>query len=345
MTGEERTILYSTKNGNADQRVDDAAMPFSSKDVLQAYERIKGHVVRTPLEKSFFLGDAHRSYFFKLESFQRAKSFKIRGALNKLMTLSEEERARGVAAVSSGNHGSSVSYGAALLGIDNVKIIVPETTPRSKIEKIEYFGAQALLMGKDYDEAHALGMRYINEHGLVNIDAYYDDPLVYAGQGTIALEILEQDPDIDTIVVPIGGGGLITGIAVAAKSVKPSIRIIGVQTEACPAMVRAYEDGVFYEEYPSTETICDALVGGIGKLSYQMLKDYVDGLLVVKEESIARAVGFMAKQEKYVLEGASCTTVAAVWEYPDIVAGKNVALVMSGANIDGELLTSLLDRY
>ena len=320
-------------------------MSFSYTDVVKAYGRIGGHIVKTPLERSFFLGDKQRSYFFKLESFQRAKSFKIRGALNKLMTLNEEERVRGIAAVSSGNHGSSVSYGAALLGIENVKVIVPETTPCAKVSKIEYFGAKALLMGKDYDEAHALGMRYINEHGLVNIDAYYADPLVYAGQGTIALEILEQNPAIDTIVVPIGGGGLITGIAVAAKSLKPGIRIVGVQTEACPAMVRAYEDGVFYEEYPATESICDALLGGIGKLSYQMLKDYVDELLVVKEASIAQAVSFMAKQEKYILEGASCTTIAAVWEHPERIGGTNIALIMSGANIDGELLADILNRY
>lgn len=214
-------------------------MSFSFKDVKDAYERIKNYVRKTPLEESYYLGDGTRKYFYKLESFQRAKSFKIRGALNKMMTLTEEEKERGIATVSSGNHGSSVSYAASILGIKNSKIIVPQSTPQSKIDKIKYFGAEVMLMGKNYDEAHTFGMTYIKENGLTYIDAYYSDPHIYAGQGTIAIEVLEQNEDIDTIVVPIGGGGLITGIAVAAKAIKPDVRIIGVQTEACPAMINS----------------------------------------------------------------------------------------------------------
>lgn len=320
-------------------------MSFNANDVKVAYERIKEHVVKTPLEKSFYLGDENSSYFFKLESAQRAKSFKIRGALNKMMTLTEEEINRGVAAISSGNHGSSVSYAASLLGIANVKVIVPESTPQSKIDKINYFGAEVMLMGKNYDEAHALGMDYITKHGLTYIDAYYSDPEIYAGQGTVAVEILEQNPDIDTIVVPVGGGGLITGIAVAAKAIKPDIRIIGVQTEACPAMIKAYEDNVFYEDYPSEESLCDALVGGIGKLSYEMARDYVDDFIAVSEESIAKALSFLAKEEKYIVEAASSTTVAAVMDHREQIGGKNIALVISGGNIDGELLTRILSQY
>lgn len=320
-------------------------MSFNANDVNVAYERIKGHVVKTPLEESFYLGDESRNYFFKLESAQRAKSFKIRGALNKMKTLTKEEIDRGVAAISSGNHGSSVSYAASLLGIANVKVIVPESTPQSKIDKINYFGAEVMLMGKNYDEAHALGMAYITKHRLTYIDAYYSDPEIYAGQGTVAIEILEQNPNIDTIVVPVGGGGLITGIAVAAKAIKPNIRIIGVQTEACPAMIKAYEDNVFYEDYPSEESLCDALVGGIGKLSYERAKDYVDDFIAVSEESIAKALSFLAKEEKYIVEAASSTTVAAVMDYRERIGGENIALVFSGGNIDGELLTRILSTY
>ena len=298
-------------------------MAFSYEDVKQAYERIEGLVCKTPLEESFYLGDGTRRYFFKLESFQKVKSFKIRGALN--------------------NHGCSVSYAAALLGIQNTKVIVPQTAPKSKVDRIRYFGAEVMQLGRDYDEAHALGMAYIEEHGLTYIDPYYDDPKIYGGQGTIAIEILEQNPDIDTIVVPIGGGGLITGIAVAAKAIKPDIRIVGVQTEACPAMIRSYADGVFYEEYPTTgETVCDALVGGVGKLSYELLKDYADDLIAVKEETIRRAVRHMIMEEKFVVEGASATTVAAVMENQERIGGKNIALVMSGGNIDGQLIAQLL---
>lgn len=321
-------------------------MSFGYKDVKEAYEAIKDYVRETPLEQSYYLGNDNQKVFFKLESCQRAKSFKIRGALNKMLSLTEEEKQRGVATISSGNHGSSVSYAASLLGIENAVVIVPETTPQSKVDKIKYFGATAMLMGANYDEAHALGMKYINEHGLTYIDAYYDDPKIYGGQGTIAIEILKQNPDIDTIIVPIGGGGMITGIAVAAKAIKPEIKIIGVQTEACPAMVASYKDNVFYEEYPITgDTVCDALVGGVGKLSYEILKDYVDEILVVKEEIIRKAVAFMIKEEKYIVEGGSSTTVAALMQYPEKFTGKNIALVMSGGNLDGKLMTEILKEF
>ena len=318
---------------------------FTAREVYDAYERIKNYIYKTPLEEPLYLGTEEQKYFFKLESTQTVKSFKIRGALNKMSTLTEEERQRGVATISSGNHGASVSYAAKLLGIKNAKIIVPETTPQAKVDKIKYYGADVMLMGSGYDEAHAMGMSYIEENGMTYIDAYYDDPKIYGGQGTVAVEILDQNPDIDTIVVPIGGGGLITGIAVAAKAIKPDIRIIGVQTEACPAMIRAYEDNVFYEEYPTTgDTICDALVGGVGKLSYDILKDYVDDLIEVKEATIKKAVKHMIKEEKFIVEGASATTVAAVMDDRERVAGKNIALVMSGGNIDGDLMVKLLNE-
>lgn len=319
-------------------------MSFNYNEVKEAYERIKDYVRKTPLEQSFYLGDGEREYFFKLESFQKVKSFKIRGALNKMMTLTPEEIERGVATISSGNHGSSVSYAASLLGIKNAKVIVPETTPQSKVDKIKYFGSEVMLMGKNYDEAHALGMKYIEENGMTYIDAYYDDPKIYGGQGTVAIEILDQNPDIDTIVVPIGGGGLITGIAVAAKAIKPDIRIVGVQTEACPAMIKSYEDGVFYDEYPCEDSLCDSLIGGIGALSYEMAKDYVDDFIAVSEETIAKAVAFMAREEKYIVEAGSCTTVAAVMDFRERIGGKNVALVLSGGNIDGAVLYELMGK-
>lgn len=320
-------------------------MAFGFQDVKEAYERISPYLRKTPLEESYYLGDGQRRYFFKLETFQRAKSFKIRGTLNKMLTLTPEERARGVATVSSGNHGSSVSYAASLLGIERAEIILPEPTPQSKIDKIRYFGGQVLLMGRNYDEAHALGLAHIQQNGMTYIDPYYDDPKIYAGQGTIAVEILQQDPAIDTIVVPIGGGALITGIAVAAKAIKPSVRVVGVQTAACPAMIRAYEDHRFYADYPSEASLCDALIGGIGALSYEMAKDVVDDFIAVSEESIGRAVSFMARREKYIVEAGSCTTVAAVTDCRERVGGQRVALVLSGGNIDGDLLFELMEKY
>ena len=316
---------------------------FTAKEVREAYERIQPYVYKTPLEESLYLGNEERKYYFKLECNQTVKSFKIRGALSKMTTLTQQQRKRGVATISSGNHGASVSYGARLLGVEKAVVIVPETTPKPKVDKIRFYGAEVLLLGANYDEAHKLGMEYIEKNGMTYIDAYYEDPKIYGGQGTVALEILEQRPEIDTIVVPIGGGGLITGIAVAAKDIRPDIRIIGVQTEACPAMIRALADQVFYEEYPVTgPTICDALVGGVGKLSYEILGDYVDDMIMVKEDTIKKAVKFMIKEEKYIVEGAGAATVAAVMDEPERVGGRHIALVMSGGNIDGDLMVELL---
>ena len=311
-------------------------------DILKARETIRPYARQTPLEQSFYLGDEDHKFYFKLESLQRARSFKIRGAVNKMLSLTEEERLRGVAAVSSGNHGSSVAYAAQLLGIDKAVIIVPECTPQSKIDKIRYFGAEVKLMGRNYDEAHALGMAYIRENGLTNIDSCHDDIKVYAGQGTVALEILEQEPEIDTIVVPIGGGGIATGVALAAKTVNPAIRVYGVQTEACPAMVASIADGVCYEEYPIGPTLCDALVGGVGALSYEMLPDLLDDILVVKEETVRRAAAFLLTEEKFVIEAGSATTVAAVWDHPEKFTGKKTALILTGGNIDGETIRKVL---
>lgn len=312
------------------------------QDILLAYERIKDHIVQTPLDPSLFLNTAEKQYYFKLECYQTVKSFKIRGALNKMLTLSDEQKEKGVATISSGNHGVSVSYAAKLLGIDQALVIVPETTPESKIARIEFFGATVVKMGKDYDEAYQLGLQRIHDEGQIYIDPYFDDPNIYAGQGTVAIEILTQNPDIDTIVVPVGGGGLITGVAIAAKAIKPSIRIIGVQTKACPAMVRALADHVFYADFPTERTICDALVGGIGKRAYEMAEICIDDLFVVSEEEIASATSFVLKKEKIMIEPSSATTVAVVQKYAKQIVGKQIALILSGGNISEELLKYLI---
>ena len=318
--------------------------PFTFDDVRAACDAIRPFVPVTPLVQSYCLGDAEQTFFFKLESLQRAKSFKIRGALNKMLSLTPEERERGVGAVSSGNHGSSVSYAASLLGIEKAVVIVPETTPTSKVEKIRHFGGEAKLMGQNYDEAHALGMAYIEANGLTNIDSCHEDVYVYAGQGTVAIEILEQNPDIDMIVVPIGGGGIATGVARAAKTLKPGIRVIGVQTAACPAMIASYRDGVCYEEYPTEPSVCDALVGGVGIRAYEMLKEYMDEILPVSESYIRKATAMMIGQEKLVVETSSAITAAAVMEYPERINGKNVALIMTGGNIDADRIAQLLEE-
>lgn len=318
---------------------------FDYNDVLSAYERIKKYIYKTPLEKSLYLSDEKTNYFLKLECLQTVKSFKLRGALSKITSLSEEEKRRGVVAISSGNHGAAVSYASSILGIDKVEIIAPTTTPQSKIDKIKYFGGKVVLVGENYDEAHTFGVEHINKNQMTNVDAYFNDPLVYAGQGTIAIEIFDQNPNIDTILVPIGGGGLVTGVAVAAKAIKPSVRIIGLQTEACPAMVKSLEDNIMYETFQTEPSICEALVGGIGELSFEMAKDFIDEIIVVKESYIAKAVSHMIKKEKIVAEPSSAICVAAVMQEKERIAGKNVALVISGGNISEELMVEILNKY
>ena len=320
-------------------------MKFTAQEVFEAYDRIKPYIPDTPHYESVHLGDGERRYFFKLECLQPVKSFKIRGALNKMLTLTEEEKARGVATVSSGNHGTSVAYAAKMLGIERADIIIPGPAPKAKEEMIKFFGGNVMRMGFDYDSAHAEGMKYIEEKGMTYIDAYYDDFKIYGGQGTIGCEILRQNPDIDTIVIPVGGGGLSTGIAVAAKAIKPEIRIIGVQTEACPAFIKAFEDKVLYEEYPITgDTICDATVGGCGKLAYEMLPEVMDDIIEIKESTIRKATKLMIKDERFIAEGGSCMTIAAVLDHRERVGGKNIALVISGGNIDGDLMVQLLNE-
>lgn len=317
---------------------------FQETDVREAYERIQPYIRRTPLEKSFYLSSKDQNVFLKLECAQSVKSFKIRGALNKMLQLSEEERQKGVVTVSSGNHGISVSYGAQLLGIERADIIVPTITPQSKVDKIGYYGGNAILIGENYDAAHAEGMKYVKEHEMVFIDGWDNDPAVYAGQGTIGLEILEQNPEIDTILVPIGGGGMATGTAVAAKAIKPGIRVIGLQTAACPAMVRSIEDHTCYGEYPTEPSICEALVGGIGRIAFAM-REIWDDILVIEERFIEEATAFAVKKEKIVAEPSGAICIAALLQDRSKIPGRNVALIISGGNVDENLLTDLMQKY
>ena len=317
---------------------------FTEQDVRDAYVRISDFIRRTPLEDSIYLNDEDHRYRFKLESQQLGKSFKIRGALNVLAQLPRDQVAKGVGTISTGNHGIAVGYAAKLLGIENCVVIVPFGTPRGKLARIRFYGARVMTMGSNYDEALTLGLNYIDRHELFYVDPGDRDPRVYAGQGTVGYEIMVSHSKVDTIVAPMGSGGLITGIAVGAKSVNPNVRIVGVQTAACPAVAMSLADGVPYTSYPTTgETICDAVVGGIGLLAYEMLPDLIDQMIIVEEDAILDAMCFMAIEEQCVIEGGSAMVVAAVREYPELVDGQDVALVISGGNVDGEILHDALE--
>ena len=321
------------------------ARHFTGEDVRAAYERISGRVRRTPLEDSIYLSDDERTYRFKLESQQLGKSFKIRGALNALMQLTPAQLSRGVGTVSTGNQAIAVAYAAQVLGIENCVVIVPYGTTRIKLDRIRYYGARVMIMGGTYDEALTLGLNYIDRNELFYVDPGSYDPNVYAGQGTVGYEIALLHPKVDTIVVPVGSGGLITGVALGAREIRPDMRIVGVQTAACPSMYQSLKDRVCYTSYPIDEdTICDDVVGGAGRIAFEMLPNLVDQWIVVDEEDIRSALRFMVEREQCVVEGGSAMVVAAAREYPDLVGGTNVALVISGGNVDGTQLARVLNE-
>ncbi len=310
------------------------------KNIEESKKRIDRYIYTTPLEKSMYLSKDDTNIYLKLENQQKMRCAKIRGALSKITSLSKEELERGIVAISSGNHGAAVSYASNLLGIKNTTIYVPETTPKSKVEKIEYYGAKVVKVGKNYDEAHEIGLERIKNSGSIFIDPCSDE-VVISGQGTIALEILEQNSDIDTILVPIGGGGIITGISLAAKHINPNIEIIGLQTSACPAMVASLRDRKFYEMYPTEESICDALVGGVGYIPYKMADRCIDDIVLVDEEDIARAVKFLFMKEKTIAEPAGAIGVGAILKDQNRFKGRNIAIVITGGNIDESLINSI----
>jgi threonine dehydratase len=212
------------------------------------------------------------------------------------------------------------------------------------VDKIEYYGSEVIKVGDTYDEAHNAAMSQMKKEKLTFIDPCSDDEVI-SGQGTIGLEILEDNPKIDTIIVPIGGGGMITGISTFVKEVNPDIKIVGVQTEACPAMIKSLEDNKCYLEYPSEDTICDALIGGVGEIPFKMANDCIDEILEIKESTIKKAVGKLLVEEKIVSEPSGAIGVAALMDYPDKFKGKKIAVVISGGNLDKWLMEEVLKEY
>lgn len=313
-------------------------------DIEAARRRIREPLVLTPCTRSggfdeLFGGEA----WLKFENLQRTGSFKERGALNRMLLLPPEERARGVIAASAGNHAQGVAYHAGRLGI-RATIVMPERTPLIKVANTEGFGARVVLHGRNYDEAMGEALRLRDAEGATLIHPF-DDPGVIAGQGTIGLELLEQCPEMEVVVVPVGGGGLIAGIAVAIKQHRPEVRIIGVEAANLPAARRAWEAGGPVT-IPPAETIADGIaVRRIGETTYGLIREHVDDLVLVEEEEIASAVLLLVEREKTVAEPASATTLAAVIEgrIPDVV-GRRVVMVLSGGNIDVNLLSRIIDR-
>jgi threonine dehydratase len=316
---------------------------LSIADIERARARIKDAIYESPCAHSETLSRlTGNKVYLKLENLQMTGSFKERGALNKILALSDEERRRGVIAASAGNHAQGVAFHAVRRGLRAV-IVMPETTPLIKVTRTRGYGAEVVLHGSNYDDAFTEAMRRRAAEELTFIHAF-DDELVMAGQGTVGLELIEQNPYLDAVVVPIGGGGLIAGVAVAIKETNPRIRIIGVQTGRLPSMKAAVAARA-PEVLPAAGTIADGIaVRRAGEHTLPVVARYVDDIVTVEEEEIASAILLLLEQEKTVAEGAGAAPLAALLKGATGLAGKKVALVIGGGNIDVNLLSRIIER-
>jgi threonine dehydratase len=312
-------------------------------DVLAARDRLRGSVYESPCPHSYTLSQlTGQEIYLKLENLQMTGSFKERGALNRIATLTPEQASRGVIAASAGNHAQGVAYHATKRGI-RALIVMPLTTPLVKVTATKGFGAEVLLHGANYDEAYAEARRQCELQDLTFIHPF-DDPDVMAGQGTIGLELLEQVPGLGAVVVPIGGGGLIGGIACAIKESNPAIKVIGVQTARLASMAEAVKAGEPVTIEPST-TIADGIaVRRAGELTLPMVEAYVDEIVTVEEDEIASAILMLLEREKTLAEGAGATALAALLQHRTSLKREKTAVLVCGGNIDVTLLSRIIER-
>ncbi len=316
-------------------------MSITLQHIREAAKTIRGSVMETPCLHSRTLSNiSGAELYLKFENLQFTASFKDRGALNKLLSLGGEQRKAGVVAASAGNHAQGVAYHASRLGIPAV-IVMPRHTPDVKVENTRAFGAEIVLRGENFDEAMDCAIGLASQRALQLIHAY-DDEAIIAGQGTVALEMLAVEPDLDVLVVPIGGGGLIAGMAIAAKGIKPQIEIIGVEAERFPSMSCAVsgKKPVF-----GPGTIAEGIaVKEPGKLTVPIVRDLVSDIVLVDEGDFEQAIVLLLEIEKTVVEGAGAAALAAVLKYQARFQGKKTGLVLSGGNIDPLMLASIIER-
>jgi threonine dehydratase len=324
----------------------DVKLAIGLDDVLAARERVREHVYCTPFARTETLSRlTGHSVYLKLENLQMTGSFKERGALNRLSLLTADEAKRGVVAASAGNHAQGVAYHATRRGVRSI-IVMPLATPLVKVTATKEFGAEVVLHGANYDEAYAEARRICESEGMVFLHPF-DDAAVMAGQGTIGLEMLEQVPDLDVVIVPIGGGGLIGGIACAVKGLRPECRVIGVQTTRLPSMIEA----VAAHEPVTIEagtTIADGIaVRRAGTLTLPMVERYVDEIVTVDEDEISSAILLLLEREKTLAEGAGAAALAALLQGKTTLSmskGKKVGVLVCGGNIDVTLLARIIER-
>jgi threonine dehydratase len=312
-------------------------------DIETALGRIRESIQISPCTRSETFSElAGNSVYLKLENRQRTGAYKERGALNKLLTLSAEERSRGVIAASAGNHAQAVAYHAARLGI-RARICMPLPTPLIKVSATRGYGADVVLHGANYDEAFAEALRQSEADKITFVHAF-DDEAVIAGQGTLGLELLEQHPDLEVFVVPIGGGGMIGGLACAVKEKNPKVRVIGVQPSRLPSMKVAVAEGKPVT-LAAAVTIADGIaVRRAGERTLPLVQKYVDEIVTVEEEEVANAILLLLEREKTLAEGAGAAAVAALVNHRIELSGKRVAAIVGGGNIDVTLLARIIER-
>ena len=314
------------------------------EDIMQAQENIAPYAKVTPLVRSNFLSKLSKAeVLLKMENEQITNAFKIRGVINKLLKLSPQEKAKGVVTASAGNHGQAVALGAQKLGF-SARIVVPTRTPKVKINGIKRFGADLVLFGDTYTEAERKAKLVAVEDGRLFISPYNDEAIV-AGHGTIGLEIMSDAPNVDAVVVPVGGGGLIAGIGIAVKSLNPKIRVIGVQSAASPVMFESLKAGKIVSAHRHERyTIAEGLSGGIEKdsVTFKIAQQHVDEMMLVREESIRQAVYLLWKNEGQVIEGSGAVGVAMLLENHEAFLGQTIAIVVTGGNIDEALFKGIV---
>ncbi len=314
------------------------------KRVLKAEERLKSVAYRTPFAYAPLLSSlSGYKVYLKKENLQRTGSFKLRGAFNKIATIIEEREINGVVAASAGNHAQGVAFSAKHFGIEGT-IVMPESTPLTKVMGVKELGSKVILKGSNYDDAYSFAVEYAKEHNKEFIHPFADDEVI-AGQGTIALEMLEDIPDLDAIVVPVGGGGLISGISLTAKSKNPDINIIGVASAGAPAMKLSFDNRDIINT-TGVRTIADGIaVRETSEITLKYILEYVDKIELVREGEIANAILFLLEKQKLLVEGAGAVGVAGVMHNQiELPKGSKIGIILSGGNIDVTMLSLIIEK-
>jgi len=318
-------------------------MDFNIKSIYEAHQKIRDIVKRTPFDYSPQLSNlAGGEVYLKCENYQTTGSFKLRGAVNKMLTLTSEEKARGVVTASAGNHAQGVAYVAQKLGID-AKIVIPKNGSKTKIENTKRMGANVVIAGEDYDGSEAKAWVISNEEGRTYVHAF-NDAYIWAGQGTVGLEMLQDIPDLDIILVPAGGGGLIRGVAEAVKSINPSIKVYGIQPETSTPWYTSFKNGC-YTHVKMFDSLADGLTGDIAP---EMVPDFnrlIDDVFLVTEKEIAKAMYWLIKHQHILVEGSASVGVSLLLDNKLDVSGKKVGIILTGCNVDTKVVKDILNEY